>query len=61
MFYFYVVVLIRPSICSFDKAILVSNAMVDQNNQKQSSHLGGLEPPTFWLTAKRANPLRYRC
>ena len=25
------------------------------------THLGGLEPPTFWLTAKRANPLRHRC
>ena len=30
-------------------------------NAKSKSHLGGLEPPTFWLTAKRANPLRHRC
>ena len=28
---------------------------------KKVTHLGGLEPPTFWLTAKCANPLRHRC
>ena len=28
---------------------------------KKSPHLGGLEPPTFWLTANCANQLRHRC
>ncbi len=32
----------------------------NKSNAKNSSSLGGLEPPTFRLTAERANRLRHR-
>ena len=33
----------------------------NKKKEKYLTHLSGLEPPTFWLTAKRANPLRHKC
>ena len=32
----------------------------ENNNNKKIASLGGLEPPTFRLTAERANRLRHR-
>ena len=32
-----------------------------QQKSKIFTHLGGLERPTLWLTAKRANPLCHKC
>ena len=39
--------------------VLMSNKKVNRNIKTLSS-LGGLEPPTFRLTAERANRLRHR-
>ena len=33
----------------------------EEIKSKKEPHLGGLEPPTFRLTAERANRLRHRC
>ena len=46
------------------KSYLTSNLSVkiDLNwGKKKNSHLAGLEPATFRLTAERANRLRHRC
>ena len=38
----------------------INKRMSHSNIQKTTSSLGGLEPPTFRLTAERANRLRHR-
>ena len=32
-----------------------------EEKKRKKTHLGGFEPPTFRLTAERANRLRHRC
>ena len=35
--------------------------VVKNRRKKKRSHLAGLEPATFRLTAERANQLRHKC